>query len=72
MVSEVRVRIMAVRVQRIDMNRDAGQLGDGMQHRVPSLLADTRVIEPLPAPAVDAVADAMERPEIDAFVELHE
>jgi len=39
---------------------------------VPSLLADTRVIEPLPAPAVDAVADAMERPEIDAFVELHE
>jgi branched-chain amino acid transport system permease protein len=40
--------------------------------RVPSLLADTRVIEPLPAPAVDAVADAMQRPEIDAFVELHE
>ncbi|MDQ1448159.1 MAG: branched-chain amino acid transport system permease protein livM, partial [Actinomycetota bacterium] len=40
--------------------------------RVPSLLADTRVIEPLPAPAAEAVADAMQRPEIDAFVELHE
>jgi branched-chain amino acid transport system permease protein len=40
--------------------------------RVPSLLADTRVIEPVPEPAAEAVAEAMQRPEIDEFVELHE
>ena len=44
--------------------------------RVPSLLADTRVIEPIPAAAVEAEADAqanaMFRPEIDEFVEMHE
>jgi ABC-type branched-subunit amino acid transport system permease subunit len=40
--------------------------------RVPSLLADTRVIAPIPEPAVEALGDAMFRPEIDEFVELHE
>ena len=44
--------------------------------RVPSLLADTRVIaavaEPLPDAAVEGMVDAMTRPEIDEFVELHE
>lgn len=40
--------------------------------RVPSLLADTRVIEPVPEPAAEAVAEAMQRPEIDEFLELHE
>ena len=43
--------------------------------RVPSLLADTRVIaavaEPLPDAAVEGMVDAMTRPEIDEFVELH-
>jgi branched-chain amino acid transport system permease protein len=45
--------------------------------RVPSLLADTRVIEPvsvpvLPEAAVDAMADTLAGPAIDEFAELHE
>ena len=45
--------------------------------RVPSLLADTRVIDAAPEPVVpevaaEALADAMFRPEIDEFLELHE
>jgi branched-chain amino acid transport system permease protein len=54
--------------------RDAALRWYARRHgiRVPSLLADTLVIEPLPEPAAEAVADAMQRPEIDEFVELHE
>jgi hypothetical protein len=39
--------------------------------RVPSLVADTRVIEVAPE-AKEAFIDALERPELEALAELHE
>jgi branched-chain amino acid transport system permease protein len=41
--------------------------------RVPSLLADTRVIEEeLPAEAQEAFEEAIDRPEVDTLAEMHD